>query len=582
MSESGMHAITNGKLDKVSDGLPNGVESNDSGPVQFESVDFGLFNEKIHLQVHNLNGGMSAVKSAVEKITETFNQYGEMVKTVDERYSAGQDLEAQVQELEDRNDWLERKMGKMKQSHQVQLRNERIQLEKEISGLKSQAASGQQEKQKYEELIKALRKEHERAIQEVQKGLDLKKTQLEKDNEEHIAKLEAKNKELEKTQTTTERKLEEMTKMRDRERETRETMQSKADAEIQNLKYELASVKAKYEVQRLPVEHYAERYKELVDSVASIADEYFSELPEEAIDDPAGTYKQLKNKRSAFDTVPITQSECARVLRLAHVQNIIFNVIGETVWPLFFSRYLLKNRKDRSLINDIYSQLATDGEEIQNDWKISTLKVLDRLDNGVDVGEKIRDAIDVRVVQVLEPLLGEKNKADFGTELKKVFTVAMELSQEWRRDRSPVYFDMSPSADSGKGWKEFSVGFDVEDAPNPSLIACREGAFDPLCVSPRLYRKRETETATGGSDPVEDELVHPGVALFPSTGIFQKGWIEWQGLRDAEREMRKAYTGKARRASIASTNTGMGVSPPGSQLVRPSKTWQSPTKTEYD
>ncbi|OAP54923.1 hypothetical protein AYL99_10623 [Fonsecaea erecta] len=578
MSEAGMHAITNVNAEKVSDGLPNGVDNNDQENTQIDNVDFGLFNNEVHQQVNNLNKGLSVVKTAVDQLAVTFNQYGEMVKTVDERYRSGQDLELQIQELEQQYEFLDRKMQQVKQSHKVQLRNELKQHEKEISGLKEQAKSGQREKEKYEAMILDLKKEHESALKDARDDLETKKKQVEQENADRVAKLEAENKALEEKLTATEQQLEEKIKMHNEEKELRATMQSKADAEIQDLQKALASVKGKYEVQRLPVEHYAQRYTALVDSVAKLTHEYFSELPEEALDDPTYTYKQLRKKRSTFDPVPITQSECARVLRLGIVQNIIFNAIRETVWPPFFSRSLWKNKKDRSLIYDIYLRLASDGEEIQNDWKVSTLKVLDRMDNGVDVGDKIGLAIELHVVQILEPLLGER-KTDFGNELKNIFARAMELSQEARRDRSPVCFDINPSADSGKGWKEFSEGFDIEEAPNPPPVVFREKPFEPVCVVPRLYRKRDP---TASPDAAENELVYPGVALFPSTGIFKQGMMEWEGLVQAEREIRKAYNGKARRASAVSFPTGMGMGMSALTSLRPSTTWAGPPIAEFN
>ncbi|OQU96117.1 hypothetical protein CLAIMM_02248 isoform 1 [Cladophialophora immunda] len=581
MSESGMHAVTNGKAEKVSDGLPNGTETNDLESVQIDSVDSGRFNTELHVQVQTINQSMNVTQTAVAKLTEMVDKYGEMVKTVEERYSAGQDLEEKLQDEKNLNETLVTQMEKLRQGHRVQLRNLGVQHEKQLSRLKSQAESGKAEREKYEKMIEALKKEQETAMLKSQRDLEMKRDQLEKDNEEKITRLEAAAKGLEEERTKLKRELEDMTKLRDLEIQTHETMQGKADAKIQDLEQALTAVKAKYEVERQPDEHYTERYKGLVDSVASIADEYFSELPEEAEEDPAGIHKQLKKKRSTFDVVPITDSPCARVLRLAFVQNIIFNAIRDTVWPPFFSRHLWKNKKDRSLIHEIYLRLSADGEEIQNDWRVSTVKVLDRLDNGVDVGDKIGVAIDLNVIQILEPLLGEKNKVDFRSELKKIFTTAMELGQESWRDRSPVSFDFSPSVDGGKGWKEFSEGLDLEDAPNPSLGVCRESAFEPLCVSPRLYRKRDTATVTPDQG---EELVHPGVALFPKTGIFQQGLLEWQVLRQAEREYRKAYNGngKARRASIASTTNGFSPAPPPLDQMRPSKTWASHTSTEYD
>ncbi|KIW94630.1 uncharacterized protein Z519_04606 [Cladophialophora bantiana CBS 173.52] len=567
--------MTNGTAEKVSDGEPNGVETNGLESTHFDSVHFGLFHDQIHDQVQNLQNGFSVVKSAVTKLTETFNQYGEVVKTVDERYSKDQVLEDHVDKLENENETLAWRIERIKQSHKVQLREQQKQHAREVSGLRSQADSGAQEREKYEKMIKSVKEEQDQAMQKAKEELKQKKAQLEKDNEDNIARLEADKKQLEEKQKDLEGKLEKISKELDQEKENHEATQKKAEAEIKDLKKALANVKAKYEVERLPQEHYAGRYKLLVESVASIASEYFSELPEEAMDNPVGAYNQLRRKKSAFQVVPITESERARVLRLAFVQNIIFDAIRDAVWQPFFSRQYWKSRRDRNLLNEIYIRLAKDGEEIQTDWKVSTLRVLDRLDEKVDVGDKIGTAIDLDVIHKLEPLLSEKQKPDFKSELRNIFTKAMELGQESRRDRSPVYIDTGPPMNGGPGWKEFSEGFTIEDTPNPNLpIIIGDNTFEPLCVSPRIYRK----SLDGG----EDEVVYPGVALFPSTGIFQQGSMEWQELRQKEREIHKAHNGKARRASMASIVAGLGIAPLDPAVdLKPSKTWASTTIAEY-
>ncbi|KIW83031.1 hypothetical protein Z517_02274 [Fonsecaea pedrosoi CBS 271.37] len=582
MSEPGNHPMTNGKAEKVSDGLPNGVDSHDLDSVQLDKWDFGPLGAQIHDQVHHLQESRSLGDSALAKLAEIFNGHAEMIKIVDDRYNTGQALEMENSELEKENKMLWAKLDKIKQSHNVQLRNEKREYEKEIARLETKAGSGQRLKDMYENLLEKHKKDHEKLVQDAQEALELKKDQLEKDNQERISKLEADKKSLEEKLAKREQELQDMTQLRDQERQTRETMQSKATAELEKIQQSLASVKAKYEVKRLPVEHYAERYRDLIDSVASTVDDYFSDLPDKAIElliqNRTGTYGQLKRKRSTFAVVPVTPTETARVLRLANVQNLIFDAIRETVWQPFFSRYLWKTKKDTHAIDEIYWNLAAEGEEIQHDWKVSTLRVLDRLDNGVDVEEKITAAIDQQVVQILEPLLSESNKADFRSELKKVFIKAAELGQESRRDRCPVYIDSSPSANSSSGWKEFSEGFDVEDAPDPTLASCRDNIYSALCVSPRVYRKRET-TATPGAGQEEDELVHAGVALFPGTGIFQKGKMEWDEFVLRERE--RWNVGRTRRASVASNATGPGLSPP-ELSIKHSKTWGSHLKAEYD
>jgi hypothetical protein len=69
---------------------------------------------------------------------------------------------------------------------------------------------------------------------------------------------------------------------------------------------------------------------------------------------------------------------------------------------------------------------------------------------------------------------------------------------------------------------------------------CVRRCYDPLFVHPKISRREAptrvaaatlttaTEAAVGGSRPlqaVETTLIQPGLALFPVTGIFQRGGV---------------------------------------------------------
>src|SRR5690349_5211792 len=103
------------------------------------------------------------------------------------------------------------------------------------------------------------------------------------------------------------------------------------------------------------------------------------------LQDPVGTSTRLRRSSpKLFAKIPIADSPCSRVLRVANAQHIIFNVICSTFWQPFFSKYLWKHDGDRdrdrvrSVLAKIYSDLATHGEDVQQNWKVATLKVLDQ------------------------------------------------------------------------------------------------------------------------------------------------------------------------------------------------------------
>lgn len=309
------------------------------------------------------------------------------------------------------------------------------------------------------------------------------------------------------------------------------------------------------------------------------------------LQDPVATWFRLKRYAPGFAKVPIADSECSRVLRLANAQHIVFDVISTSVWQPFFSPYLWKHKRDNPSLAEIYSRLAALGEDIQHNWKVSTLKILDQLDDKVDVGELVAELIDQRVIGPLRPLLDDSQLGPFKDELKVVFAEAIKLGRLAERDRSPVYFDTTPSMNNRGGWKEYlSEDYDMmsEEANLTPTSSTSEVFLEPLFVSPKIFRKekggRSLATATTSVNATagreEAELIQPGVALFPDTGIFQEGVMDWQRIRRAGREAAKNTNGKGRRSSVSTSVTGLGIVP--RSPLEPSNRWPRQGTQDFD
>jgi hypothetical protein len=263
------------------------------------------------------------------------------------------------------------------------------------------------------------------------------------------------------------------------------------------------------------------------------------------------------------------------------VQHIIFRAIFGSVWKPFFSVYLRKQKRDTSTLPEIHQCLSTHGHEVQRHWKISTLKALDQLDAAEDVGDCTEEVIDQKIVAPLQPLL-DNNKVDrFVTDLRTIFRAATELGKMARNDQSPVYLDTSPFVSDRDGWKEYwTEPDDITDTINQSpTSATTHVRLEPLFVSPRIYRHRvmtgQVATATtniaAGVGEAEVEIIRPGSALFPDTGIFQLGALDWQKIRDAGKEVARNINGPARRPSRSISVTGSGTVP--TSPIAPSKKW---------
>lgn len=359
-----------------------------------------------------------------------------------------------------------------------------------------------------------------------------------------------------------------------------------------------------------------------------IATSYFTNLPDKAIDvryaarcylsikceiavlllffcssshtltlqDPAGTSTRLTRKAQIFAKMPIAESDCSQVLRLANAQHVIFNVICGSFWQPFFSKYLLKHKWDRLAFAEIHSRLKAWGEDVQQNWKVSTLRMLDQLDDGVDVGEQVDAIISERVVAYLHPLLDDSRADQFTDDLKVIFTDAIELGKMAERDQSPVYIDTTPSMNDPDGWKEY-LAEDYEMSDSSELSAnspIMDSPFEPLFVAPKIFRRAARAAARAASRGLattsttttaipsrpEIEVIQPGLALFPRTGIFLEGSSGWQKISSAGREAAKNINGKARRQSM-----NMSITSSATTLrspTQPSKKWSPEGAQDYN
>ena len=318
------------------------------------------------------------------------------------------------------------------------------------------------------------------------------------------------------------------------------------------------------------------------------------------LQNPVRTYERLVKKGSSlvsFANIPITESECSRVHRLATVEHLIFNVICESLWNPFFSTYLWQHKRERSTLTEIYSNLAAYGENFQQNWKVATLKVLANLDEGVNAREMINDLIAENIIGFLSPLLNDSQEDQFRSDLAAVFNNAIRLGKIAERDPLPVYIDRAPSMSDKSGWREClsdeDEATDGEDDLTQSQTSSTMGSpfrQDPLFVHPKISRRREaptraTEAAVGGSRPlqaVETTLIQPGLALFPGTGIFQRGASEWHRISNAPREAARNINDRmaGRRSSMSVTNSGILPSP--RSPTQPSRGWPRPRTQDFE
>jgi hypothetical protein len=258
---------------------------------------------------------------------------------------------------------------------------------------------------------------------------------------------------------------------------------------------------------------------------------------------PTVTSDKLVKKTKIFIQIPILDIPCSQVLRVACVKHVIFNAICDRLWEPFLSEYLLDKPQAmaRTIMTEIYTSLKVEGDQVQRNWKVSTLKTLDRLDDSSDLLSCLNPVIG-EVMETLHALLDDRKVAQCQEELRQLFIKAVEFGKTSERDRTPVQISRNPSIEDPVGWIEY---FERNTVDSGDIVSPMTPVEPPstLYVTPKIYRPKTAEQ--------EAQVLCVGSALFPNTGIIQQGWGEWESFKQASRELANNYG--RRKTSMDST-----------------------------
>lgn len=244
------------------------------------------------------------------------------------------------------------------------------------------------------------------------------------------------------------------------------------------------------------------------------------------------------------------------------MQHVIFSVVFDPLWQPFVSVYLGNLERDPALLSDIYSHFTVEEKDIQQKWKVATMKGLKKMEDKTVLSSWMDKLIDGRVFGVLEPLLDHGHIDDFKSELKALLMDALELAKTSQLDKSPVILDMKP-IQGRPGWEEwleedYEPGEMNDFSPSSPNSPKMPSSLEALCVSPRIVRRGSGGANTTGDAQEKIEVIQYGRALFPATGIFQDGEEEWNRIRRAPSEVARNSNGKQRRTSQQSV-TGSSI-----------------------
>lgn len=242
------NGVTSGELDRT----PNRTANTGCERVQPDSVNFGLFNEQVQKQVHDLQAGWSTVDGAIAELTRVFVKYEKIVGVVSDRRSKDTALETEIHDLKIKNEGIWEHIKTDREAHQKEMSVTNRKHEEELADLQTQADAGAREKKTYEKMQRRLADQHEKEREDMERDLQRKRVQLEQENSAKIAALEKQKGDLETAQARLERELSEKTSERDQEKDARETMQREANTKIGTLEKILHEINAQYHMENRP------------------------------------------------------------------------------------------------------------------------------------------------------------------------------------------------------------------------------------------------------------------------------------------------------------------------------------------
>lgn len=231
-----------------------GTENPPQGNDTIHAGHFGIFHDEIEDEMSNMRQGLSVINNAMSTLTDRFGNFQHIVRTVGEKYDDVQHYEEKFHVQETVNKGLLEFMRQDRDAHDKEIADLTKKHEDEKLNLEAQAKAGEKEKQKYKDLKKALLDQQKEDARRMERDFERERTKLENETAEKIANLEKRSVELENTNAQLNAELQQRTVELKREKETRITMQNKAHDDIEKLEAVMAADKAKYRVDRRPLE----------------------------------------------------------------------------------------------------------------------------------------------------------------------------------------------------------------------------------------------------------------------------------------------------------------------------------------
>jgi len=410
---------------------------------------------------------------------------------------------------------------------------------------------------------KQLEDEHSTRTKELEDRINTREAKWEN---EKIG-LEADNKKLSEDLDATRKRVEELLAQLKLTKDDLDDMKEAKIAykkQVENLEAELHAMQSEFGLTTETTDFYKEKFAEIATAIDQISSESFGELP---TDDTDKIQRDLIAIDKCFQSIPISDTDASRDLRVAYAQRTISTVLCANIWQPFSSEMALSYPNSPELLDQIYQKLAKSDLEGNRGreasvWKVLTMRTLRSLDRDLQQSQtqtsqdRAHKAVNDMLTR-LSPLVSELQKEQIE---KALLDIAISAVNVWNVAQTDVLkltacATLNPAErntwrsakfDPPSSREEETDGADSESSTVFTLF--------PKVVAYKLPLPAKSSLALPGTTSApEQKTTITETSICPGAGLHERAELVAQGKE--EEEDRKAYLqkviGQARRALAA-------------------------------
>ncbi|KAH8808782.1 hypothetical protein F5884DRAFT_381804 [Xylogone sp. PMI_703] len=321
---------------------------------------------------------------------------------------------------------------------------------------------------------------------------------------------------------------------------------------------ELDDARNIFALNKRSTEYYQKQFTQIYSNISAISRRYFQNLEET---DAHQVQEQLKAVDNYFSSIPFSNSDNAKALRMAHVQRIISEYIREHIWHPFSIAKVQQNGGPVLLLNTIAeilkSNQGTNGAYISKIWSALTERAL----QSPELEGPMQDRA-TKVVQgirhILLPLVSQEEAQNFTNDILKLSQSAIAVWNASQTDELEIKVCSELDPELREQWrcKELDPPMlptnknDKAKADIPSATTKRIFILFPR-IEARSFSKTSGSRPTlpGGWPEAETEqalapvetCIHPGVGLPEWSVLVVRGHEEVERLKKDKEEEERLY-----------------------------------------